>query len=886
MKAITLIARVILVPAVLVILGCSGSAKEETQKAERHIKSATAYHKQGQLRAAMLEAKNAVQLRPGEPAAYEILASIYNEIGAFGLTQSIPVQVVEKSVRLKLELAEAQVANKKYRTAGQTLESLGDSSAGHSADQVKLWSEIYLYTNDIEALDVYLAQIEQSQEPELRSLAEYYRAVQALTTGKADQAEVLLNNYIANNPANREAMILRGDVAMQFNRLDEAEKYYTQALSGMPSADMMLAERASLLRRLINTLSQQGRTGEAFTYQKILSDANPDAYVAQQKFEQAMQSYLSGDNDAAAAILTELHEQYPKDKHAGTLLGIVAQKQGDNALAAELFSQFIDEETASPLVIQAATIAKLSASQPDEAISMLKEACRLQPDNAEIWAIYGMALTELKVDPKEAARALERSLALSPDKSRLRVALAGIYGEQGKESQALAQLAKAYEVSGDDFLVQQAYFRMLALRGEMAKVETLIKDYIATNPDSPQASYLSGWVHGTKGEYRQAEKQFERAVAQADSRLAFLSHAALAEVHNKLNEPVKVTKDWESAIVVAPGSAYAYQQWLLSLYRRNIIDSAAERLAALNIPDTYWQPDFAMASLYMRQKNYDRAIQLTEKILERQSEIKLVKDLAAQAHQALAFEAYGKKDITSTKSHLVTAAGLAPDNMAYVANLIKVELEADNVEGAQALLGKFGESKSDQATRAYLQGKIFEHQSQMPEALSAYRESWQHSPTDFSAQAVFDTLRKSGQDAKATLFLDDWQNVLPGSSQPLIFKAMQAQTQNDNPSAKAYYLKALELNQKQPVVLNNLAWIVQPESADQAVEYARRAYELAPESAAIIDTLGWMLVEANRIEEGLSYLERAGEQAPGDAEIKTHINTANERLKNRQGTSQ
>ena len=59
---------------------------------------------------------------------------------------------------------------------------------------------------------------------------------------------------------------------------------------------------------------------------------------------------------------------------------------------------------------------------------------------------------------------------------------------------------------------------------------------------------------------------------------------------------------------------------------------------------------------------------------------------------------------------------------------------------------------------------------------------------------------------------------------------------------------------------------------DRAVEYARRAYEAMPESPAIADTLGWLLVERGDYE-GVEILERAATLAPESPDIQYHYAT-------------
>lgn len=860
-------------------IGCAGDKESQQEKADRHLKSAQSYYRQGQYRAAMLEARNVIQQGERLVPAYELLANVYNQVGAFRQTQRIPEAVVAQSDLLAIALAESYVASKKYRSGLDLLSTIvlsPDSEKGLRFFKVK--GEALLYLNDYAGLDQHIKSLSAVDTAEAQSLRGYLEAAYQLAGNNPVAAKELLDGVLKSSPDYFPALTLRGDIALYFNEREAAERYYTQALASIKTADVLTAERATVLGRLIETLTQLGRATEAYTYQKLLSEANPEGISAQQRFAEALERFSSGDLEGASAILQELHDQFPEDQNAGTLLGVVSQKLGNFDRADELFGQYVDAETVTPEVIQAATIAKLSTQQPKEALLMLQRACDLQPDNAAIWATYGLALAELKSDPKDVVRALERSLALNPNQARLRIALAAAYNQSGKEQQARAQLGKAYELAETDLLVQQAYYRLLAAIGEVDQLKQLVQGFIKAHPELPQGQFFSGWILSNEREFKKAEAAFERALSMGDEKITSLTYAALAELHEKMGEPVKVTQDWENAIVATPAALYAYERWVVSLYRRNVIDTAEARLTALKIPDTYWQPEFILASLALRQKDYDKALDLTAIVQEKRPGFERAHAIAAEAYQQKAFQAYASGDHIAAKKHFLDAAAEMPKHMGYLANLIKLELDAGDVASAQSMLDQFNAGQSDQATRAYLQGKIFEHQKKLPDALLAYRTSWDQAPSDLAGQALFVMLRQSNELTKAALFLDEWRERLPESAQPLVYKAMNAQAGNDESGAKAYYLKALEINKAQPVVLNNLAWIVQKESIQDALELARRAYELAPSSPAIIDTLGWFMVEAGEVKEGVKLLEQASQLAPDNSEIAKHLDSARSRL--------
>lgn len=91
--------------------------------------------------------------------------------------------------------------------------------------------------------------------------------------------------------------------------------------------------------------------------------------------------------------------------------------------------------------------------------------------------------------------------------------------------------------------------------------------------------------------------------------------------------------------------------------------------------------------------------------------------------------------------------------------------------------------------------------------------------------------------------------------------------------AKRHYQRVLDKQPENPVVLNNLAVLYTDLDVEQAINYAQQAYELAPQSAAIADTLGWLLVKNGKVEKGLELLQRAAAKSD-EPTIQYHLAVA------------
>ena len=75
----------------------------------------------------------------------------------------------------------------------------------------------------------------------------------------------------------------------------------------------------------------------------------------------------------------------------------------------------------------------------------------------------------------------------------------------------------------------------------------------------------------------------------------------------------------------------------------------------------------------------------------------------------------------------------------------------------------------------------------------------------------------------------------------------------------------------EPLVLNKLAYLYDQEGDPRAFELAERAYDVAPDEYAVLDTFGWLLVQRGETERGLKLLRDAFIRAPKDPDVLSHL---------------
>ncbi|MFT9148737.1 MAG: tetratricopeptide repeat protein [Acetobacter sp.] len=110
----------------------------------------------------------------------------------------------------------------------------------------------------------------------------------------------------------------------------------------------------------------------------------------------------------------------------------------------------------------------------------------------------------------------------------------------------------------------------------------------------------------------------------------------------------------------------------------------------------------------------------------------------------------------------------------------------------------------------------------------------------------------------------------------LFLRASAYYEAGDWPRARDDGRAALAYAPEEPMLLNFLGYSMaeRRENLPEAGRLLSKAHQLAPEDAAITDSLGWALLEQGDLAGGMPLLEKAAELTPEDAEINYHLGEA------------
>jgi cellulose synthase operon protein C len=202
---------------------------------------------------------------------------------------------------------------------------------------------------------------------------------------------------------------------------------------------------------------------------------------------------------------------------------------------------------------------------------------------------------------------------------------------------------------------------------------------------------------------------------------------------------------------------------------------------------------------------------------------------------------------------------LAEDSTSVMARAAMIELEISlrNHAAAAALIDELRSIAPTNPAHALLRAKLHEAQGELHDAIIALDDSFALQPAPEILQRRVQLSMRIGDFAGARQMLQSWLNGNPDDLAARHAVAVALLKLNEVGQALVQLESLVALEPKNVALLNNFAWALYLNGDARSLDYAKKAYELAPKDADALDTYGWLLVEAARSEEGLALLRDA-----------------------------
>jgi len=541
---------------------------------------------------------------------------------------------------------------------------------------------------------------------------------------------------------------------------------------------------------------------------------------------------------------------------------------------------------------------QLRQGRPDDAARTLAPALKAAKPDAGVLVVAG----EIALARKNFAQAsayFEQAAQDNPESAAIRTEL-GISRLAEGDSRAMADLQSAAGMEGasnraDTFIIL-SQLKNKQFDAALTSIAALEKK----QPASPLVWNYRGAAYLGKHDTTRARDSFSQAL-KIDP--AFFPAAAnLAQLDLKDNRPDAARQRFESILKADPKHLNAMLA-LADLSLRNKDEktyvSWLEKAAAAH-PEAM-QPRIALSRYLLAKGDRNKALAAAREAVNAQPDNPAAVDLLGTTQLALgdttnAQGSYRKlvellpgkaaplvklataqivaKDLAGARKTLQDALRIQPDLLEAQLMLGGVEIQGARLDEAQKLARQMQQQKPDDPAGFVLEGDIALARKDYPAALAAYERAHKLKPSGallIRQLQVFNAMQRPEEGEKR---LAAWLAAHPQDDRTRAVLAESIIKRNQYKTAVEHYLILNKSNPNNLLVLNNLAWSLSESKDSRALGFAEQALKLKPDNPAVMDTLGWILIQQGQSERGIKLLQQALTKTPDAAEIQWHLAAA------------
>lgn len=853
-----------------------------------HLEQARSFAAKGNHQAAIIEAKNALQLNPQNVDARLLLGNLYLAAGhgqeaEIALKQALVAGGDEQAI--VLPLARALLLQRDFNRVLAEVKPASGAVAAIDAQLFSIRGEAQLERGrGADAAGSFQRAL--ALVPDLPE-AIVGQARLALYSRNYDKAVALSQQVLDKSPTDVRAMLLRGEMAQSIGKSDDAQAIYERVIGLYPNNLTAHVNMASLTL-LAGNFAAASKHVEAV---RNVPGAAVMALYLQALIEFKRQNY-AGAREPIQKVISLAPENLP----ALLLGGATEYALGSNELAEKHLRLVVGLAPNAIAARKLLVATLLRTGQLPQAIELLQPALKRWPDDPALLILAGQV--QMRANQFAAASDyFARAVALDPKDAEAKTRLGVSRLAMGDTDRALADLASAIELDPLDHKADAVVIVAHLNRKEYDQAMKAIDALERKQPANPISFNFRGGVLLARKDLAGARSAFERALSLDPTYVPAAVNLARIDLVDK--KPEAARKRFTAILDKAPANVEALLA-LADLARATSapaadVQRALERAAAADPNAT--KPHLLIAQHFLR-TDPNKAIEAARKALALSPNDADVLDILGLAQLALgdvsgAQSSYYKLVALRPKSPVAhfrlasvmarngnqaaaaqalhTALKLKPDYLESQAALASVELNAGNAAQALRLSRQLQSSIPDSPVGYLLEGDALMVEKAYLKAAGRYEKALSLARNGGIAVKLHSAYSAAGKQAIADGRLQDWLKLAPDDLGARYYLATSAQKNRQYGLAIDQYETILTKRPDDPVVLNDLASAYDQVKDARALPTAERAYKLKPDEAPIGDTLGWMLVQQGNMQRGLEILREAANKAPNGVEIRMHL---------------
>lgn len=534
--------------------------------------------------------------------------------------------------------------------------------------------------------------------------------------------------------------------------------------------------------------------------------------------------------------LAPVRDKAANDPELLKLLGLASARKGDMAAADRYLKLALDRRPNDAALRTQVGAADIAADDPKAAIDNLEQVVKANPGMTGPQVPLFAALMQMKQYDK--ALAIAEQLIKSEPKSPTGELLAStVYLTQRNVSAARAALLQAREIRPGDVNANRNLAKLAVAEGKVDEARQYYRDILDANPQSAETYGTLAVLDAKAGHPQEAEAVLLKGVQANPTNPAM--NVALSRFQLLRGEAQQAVAGAQQALKTFPRNPALLDivgRAQLALGQRDAALSTFRDLVNIAPEAAFAHTDLAEAYL----AHYTPDNPQWPAINEATEAVKLdPRDKGAKLVLARALTVHGRFD----------EAGKVVD-----------EIKATNPQDIDVI---------------ELEGLVARGQGRPADAAAAFARAVALKDNALDRRRLADTQMRLGHPDDAAKTLKTWLDAHPEDSQTRKIWADICVKDGRLAEAGEQYAELVRREPKNPILENNLAWILsQLGQTNEALDYARAAVALAPQSVEFLDTLGGILLRSGNPAAAVDPLDKAWQKDPGRRDVGFHLSQA------------
>ncbi len=873
------------------VLAAGLAACGDDVQVQQYVESGKAFVAKNDDAAAVIQFKNALQATPENAEVRYLLGSALRRLGDFPAAEIELRKAVSLGFEGKVARFELASALLDLGQAKKALDEIDMLAAGRSTpDLLALRGDALASLGQLdEARAAYQeALLQEAANPG----ALLGTARLAAVNGDFQGAAATLAQVLAAHPDNFNARLLEANLLTREGRTAEAIQAYDKALAMRPGD---LRVYAALVPALLLVKDIDGADRKLESLRLASPGAPMTAYL------DSLVAYARGDRAKARASIQAVLKAVPEDNRARLLAGTVEHDLGNYAAAERYLARVLEAAPGDP------QSRFLLASSQFRTGSVSKAAKTLEPlvDGRASRQVLMLA-AEIAVAERNAAKAvsmLERALAMEDGpavRARLGVAKIAAGDADGGVRELQAAIAASPKDGGADLSLAAYYLS----RKQTDRARAVAVALVARLPDAALSHQVMGDVLLADNDRAGARQSYERALQASP---AFLPAArALADLDMQDRRPEAAVARLRTVVAADPRQREAVLLLARALQQTNAPPGDVLALLDQAIASNPVDPGLYVAKVELLGGQGDRraALAAAQDALGRFPEDRTVVFVAARAHEAAgerpqALAMFGKasmiapdwsapylgqaaiqaadKDYAAARLSLERAIQAEPGNVLAQLALVDVNVKSGNLPRARSIVADIRKRAPKLAAGYIADAGVRVADNDVAGAEKVLREGLAATDDRDALVRLYGLLLDQKRSPEAEREITAWNARHATTIAGMMAAADVRLARQELKDAERWYRSALRLQPDNPIVLNNLAWVLGQAGDASSVEIARKALEKAPGNPVVLDTLGALLADFGKPSEGIAMLNDALKMVPNSPVL--HISMAKAQVK-------